>query len=75
MREERTFVAQRPDDLEDDALARWAEGVQLRITRLDDRIEEVRDSSEDQSNPAAVVKLQDQLTLPYYYRTAQVEQR
>lgn len=75
MREERTFVAQSPDDLKDEAIAHWAEGKRLRITRLDERIEEVRGSSDDLSNPEAVVKLQDALTLPYYYRIGVIEPR
>jgi len=73
MKEERTFVAQRPEDLKDEAIAHWAEGMHLRITRLDDRIEEVRDDSDDMSNPVAVVKLKEPLTIPYYYRIAVLE--
>lgn len=73
MREERTFVAQSPEELQEAAISRWAQGMRLRITRLDDRIEEVRDTSDDRSNPAMVVKLRDELTLPYFYRIGVVE--
>jgi len=73
MLEERTFIGQSPEDLKDEAIADWAQGMRLRITRLDDRIEEVRDDSDDLSNPAMVVKLAGSLTIPYYYRIGVIE--
>lgn len=73
MKEERTFVAQSRDELTDKAITQWADGMRLRITRIDPRVEEVRDDSDDFSNPRMVVKLDEQLTLPYYYRIAVVE--
>ncbi len=73
MLEERTFVAQTPDELQDEAIKDWADGLRLRVIRLDERIEEVRDLNGTQSNPRMDIKRREGFTLPYYYRVAAIE--
>lgn len=73
MIEERTFVAQTPDELQDEAISNWADGLRLRITRLDPRIEEVRDLNGPMSNPRLDIKRKERFSIPYYYRVVQIE--